>query len=90
MLKKIKERSKNIKERIGAFCTFAFVAILAWGGTASAAVTLPDMPVDFNDYATAGMTVVGTVLGAIAGIVVVVALTRMGLSKLASAFNGRA
>ena len=53
-------------------------------------VTLPTMPVNFSDYATAGMVVVGTVLGAIAGIVVVVALTRMGLRKLAGAFSGRA
>ncbi len=48
------------------------------------------MPIDFADYATAGMTVVGTVLGAIAGIVVVVALVKMGLQKLSGAFNGRA
>ncbi len=65
-------------------------AVACFCNHASAAVTLPDMPIDFSDYATAGMTVVGTVLGAIAGIVVVVSLVRMGLKKLSGAFNGHA
>ena len=73
--------------------TFKFLIpclmVMTISSVAMAEVTLPTMPVDFDGYATAGMTVVGTVLGAIAGIVIVVALVRMGLNKLSSSFSGR-
>jgi hypothetical protein len=58
--------------------------------SAHAEVTLPANPIAFDDYASAGMVVVGQVLGAIAGIVIVVSLVRMGLRRLSSAFSGRA
>lgn len=73
--------------QIAIVATAGYVGIME---SAKAEVILPTMPVDFAEYATAGMVVVGTVLGAIAGIVIVVALTTMGLRKLSSAFSGRA
>jgi type IV secretory pathway VirB2 component (pilin) len=81
---------KKLRKNVVALGALALAAVIGISNHACAAVTLPDMPIDFTDYATAGMTVVGTVLGAIAGIVVVVALVKMGLQKLSGAFNGRA
>jgi len=72
------------------FALAFFSAVLLPALAMAEEVTLPTMPIDFSSYATAGMTVVATVLGAIAGIVVVVKLCQMGLRKLGSAFTGKA
>lgn len=52
-------------------------------------VTLPAMPVDFPAYATSGMTTVGTIMGAIAGIIIILALVNLGFKKVGGALSGK-
>lgn len=82
--------AEKARDKAGLLAVALFGLVLAIADQAKAEVTLPTMPVDFDGYATAGLTVVGTVFGAIATVVVIVALTRMGLRKLSAAFSGRA
>jgi hypothetical protein len=65
----------------------AVAAVAAFGAPVYAAELT--MPVDFAGLAEDGMAVVGTVMGAIAGIIIVIALVRMGFRFLSSAFQGR-
>ena len=65
-------------------------AMLITASAAHAEVTLPTNPIVFSDYADAGMVVVGTVLGATTGVVILVALIRMGIRAMTRAFYGRA
>lgn len=74
-----------------------FAALGAAGGMALSNVasaadgfTMPTMPLDFAEIATAGLIIVGVVIGAIAGAVIVVRLCKMGLAWISNAFAGKA
>jgi hypothetical protein len=89
-VERIGSRVTSSKSTVIAFSFLTAFALAFFGEYARAEVTLPTMPIDFAEYAAAGMVVVGTVLGSIAGIIVVVKLVQVGLRKLGNAFSGRA
>jgi len=78
--------------RVMAFVFFGALMLALGAGSANATdtVTLPDIPVDFSAYATQATTAVGTVLAAIAGLVIIISLTKAGIRWLKGAVAGRA
>lgn len=49
---------------------------------------IPDMPIDFQTIAVEGVTIAGAVLAAVAGIIIVIALVRMGVNFFRETFSG--
>jgi len=68
----------------------ALVLVLSSAPAHAADVALPPTPINFSDYATSGMSVVTTIIGATAGVVIVIELSKSGLEWLKRAFAGRA
>lgn len=48
---------------------------------------LPEMPVDFPAYATSGMATVGTIIGEVAGIIIIHALIYLGYKWMQNALS---
>lgn len=80
---------KGLKKVWGYLCMGVVALSGVFGNVAMAAdATIPAMPVDFGALATEAVAIVGTVLGAVAGIIIVIALVRMGFRFLTRAFTG--
>lgn len=65
----------------------ALVMTVVFGDNAMAA-DIPAMPIDFGSLATEAVVIVGTVLTAVAGIICIIALVRMGFRFLSRALTG--
>lgn len=74
----------------GAVGVAAVVVVGVLGGTAMAAdpITIPEMPIDFSSIATAGVTTLGEIASAVAGVIVLSALIMMGFRWIKRAFAG--
>jgi len=87
--------AKYLKARMSVVAMF--VMALAFGFVqgahatdAGATVTIPDVPINFGTLAESASTTVGTLLAAVAGLVIVIALTIAGLKWVKGAVSGRA
>lgn len=89
MLEKVREVGSGLWGRVvGGLtaCALAVVAVLG-GDVMAADTTIPAMPVDFADIASQGAVILGTVVGGVIGIFVIVALINMGIKWVRRAFT---
>ena len=87
MLEKVWGKVRGCMGFVGFAAAFA-VALL--GDVAMAADSaIPALPVDFAALASDGVTIIGTVFAAIAGVIILFAICRAGFRLVSNAFQGR-
>lgn len=82
---------------LGARMLAVMVTALALGATQAvhaedvgATVTLPTVPINFSDLVTQATGSVGTLLAAVSGLIIIIALTIAGIKWVRNAVAGRA
>ncbi len=85
MLRKMWDKVRGV---VGA-AAVVVVGVLGSGAVMAAdPITIPEMPIDFSSIATAGVTTLGEIASAVAGVIVLSALIMMGFRWIKRAFAG--